>query len=222
MVFFRRLYQHIGCCVVLTVTLTLFSVSTVSAQGVVLTGVDKTAKLPFWEWRTDVVSIRFVQRLPDQTRAFFMARGFSKQHAEQIAQSCVFQTVYKNISVPSDQHIISYDMTEWEVIHHGQSQHPKTREQWTQQWKKQQISQSSLIAFEWALLPSHQRYQAKDYNWGMTSFNLPPGSTFDLLIRWSEDGNQKSARINGIDCAPDIHPDPKESLGSYYVFQYPS
>ncbi|MGD8570432.1 MAG: hypothetical protein PVJ39_20250 [Gammaproteobacteria bacterium] len=178
-----------------------------------LTGVDDTAKLPFWEWRTDVVSLRFVQRLPDQTRAFFMARGFGKQHAEQIAQSCIFQTVYKNISIPSAERIITYDMADWEVIHHGQSRRVKTREQWVQQWQNGKISQASLIAFEWSLLPSRQRYQAKDYNWGMISFNLPPGSTFDLLFRWAEDGKQKSARIKGIECAPDVHPDPKESLG---------
>ena len=66
-----------------------------AAKGTLLTGTDEAAQLPFWEWQDGVMSIRLVQRLPDQTRAFFMARGFDKQHAETIAQSCIFQTVYK-------------------------------------------------------------------------------------------------------------------------------
>ena len=44
------------------------------------------------------ISLRLVQRLPIQSRAFFLARGFNKQQAEIIAQSCIFQTVFKNTS----------------------------------------------------------------------------------------------------------------------------
>ena len=97
----------------------LLPMSQVSAKGTVLTGTDEGAQLPFWEWRSDTVSLRLVHRLPDQTRAFFMARGFNKQHAEQIAQSCIFQTVYKNIAPATSQRIIKYDLSKWRVIHNG-------------------------------------------------------------------------------------------------------
>ena len=63
----------------------------------VTTGTDEQAQLPFWEWKSANMQLRLVQRLPDQTRAFFAGRGFSPSDVEQIAQSCVFQSIYKNI-----------------------------------------------------------------------------------------------------------------------------
>ena len=61
------------------------------------TGIDEQAKLPFWEIKEKGISLRLVQRLPIQSRAFFLARGFNKQQVEIVAQSCIFQTVFKNI-----------------------------------------------------------------------------------------------------------------------------
>ena len=190
----------------------LLPFSGVSAKGKVLTGTDEVAQLPFWEWRSDTVSLRLVQRLPDQTRAFFMARGFSKEHAERIAQSCIFQTVYKNIAPASSQRIIKYDLTRWQIIHKGKVQPLKVREVWEQEWTKAKVSQSARIAFSWSLIPTQQSYQPQDYNWGMTSYNLLPGKRFDLKIVWTQDGIERAATIKDMECAPDVHLDPKETF----------
>jgi hypothetical protein len=195
------------------VTLLVSSVALASESGTLSTGTDKTAKLPFWEWHSDTMSLRLVQRLPDQTRAFFMARGFNQQQAEKIAQSCIFQSVYKNLTNPASERVIEYNLADWEVIHNGESRGLKTREQWLKQWRRENVPKSARIAFEWSLLPTHQRYQAKDYNWGMTAYNLPPGSQFDLVMKWTEDGNEKSARLNNLKCAPDVHLTPKDPFG---------
>ena len=48
-----------------------------ASVAVVNTGTDDEALLPYWEVAEPGVSIRIVQRLPDQTRGFFQARGFS-------------------------------------------------------------------------------------------------------------------------------------------------
>ena len=48
---------------------------TMPAVAAINTGTDAEAELPYWEVVEHGVSIRLVQRLPDQTRGFFQARG---------------------------------------------------------------------------------------------------------------------------------------------------
>ena len=124
----------------------LLPLDQLAAEGKVLTGIDEDAQLPFWEWRSDTVSLRLVQRLPDQTRAFFMARGFSKDHAERIAQSCIFQTVYKNVSPANSTRTFKYDLRKWKVIRSGKAQTLKLREVWDQEWTEAKVSSSAKIA----------------------------------------------------------------------------
>src|SRR4030042_1622952 len=83
--------------------------------ALVNTGTDDEARLPYWEIVEPGVSIRLVQRLPDQTRGFFQARGFSVADSELIAQGCVFQTVFKNLSPATGPVRIEYDLREWVV-----------------------------------------------------------------------------------------------------------
>lgn len=175
----------------------------------VTTGIDTEAGLPYWELRDGPLALRLVQRLPDQTRAFFMGRGFTTAQAERIAQSCVFQSVYKNTAAAGSTTVIDYDLTAWQVRHGGKLSRLKVREDWRSEWQQAKAKSAAAIAFEWSLLPTRQRYQANDYNWGMTIYNLPPGSKFDLEVVWQEDGERKTATINAIECAPDIHPEPE-------------
>lgn len=175
----------------------------------ITTGIDEEAKLPYWEARDKGMSIRLVQRLPDQTRAFFLARGFSEAHAEIIAQSCVFQTVYKNVSNESSASPLKYNLQDWVVLHKGKNRKMKLREDWKKEWVTRKASLSSQIAFEWSLVPTQQVFQPGDYNWGMSLFNLKPGENFDLKIVWHQYNKVNSVTIKGIECAPDIHPDPE-------------
>jgi len=43
-----------------------------------------------------------------------------------------------------------------------------------------------------------------DYNWGLTAFGIPPGSVFDLEVKWQADAKQHSGEIRDIQCAPDV------------------
>jgi len=183
------------------------------AKGEVITGTDEEAQLPFWEWRNDVMSVRLVQRLPDQTRAFFTARGFTKSQAEVIAQGCIFQTVYKNIATPSKPGVIEYDLTQWKVLYQGDVRALKVKEAWQQEWEKAKVPQPAQIAFFWALIPTQQRFEPQDYNWGMTSYNLVPGEKFDLEMVWRQDGVKQSGAIRGIECAPDVELEPRNPFG---------
>ncbi len=176
--------------------------------AVVTTGTDDEARLPYWEIAEQGVSIRFVQRLPDQTRGFFQARGFSVADSELIAQSCVFQTVFKNLSLATEPVKIEYNLHEWVVQTAGAKRRMKTREDWKKIWIGRRAPQAAQLAFEWALLPTRQVYGPGDYNWGMSVFGLAPDTQFELDVVWRQNGERRTARLNGVRCAPDIHPQP--------------
>jgi hypothetical protein len=52
-------------------------------------------------------------------------------------------------------------------------------------------------------MPTCQHFEPGDYNWGMTSYGLPPGSRFDLKLKIELDGKPVEALIEGLQCAPE-------------------
>lgn len=178
-----------------------------AAQAGVVTGIDAEAGLPFWELREPGLSLRLVQRLPDQTRAFFMARGFAREDVEPVANNCVFQTVFKNVAQGAGAAALEYNLADWVVSSAGNDLHMQTREHWAEEWSRRGIAKPARIAFEWALYPTRQVYNPGDYNWGMSVFGLAPGSRFDLTVVWKQGGERRTARIAGMQCAPDEQPD---------------
>ncbi|HEY5683633.1 MAG TPA: hypothetical protein VIR61_08170 [Sulfuricaulis sp.] len=191
------------CVCFRAVTALLFTAA--SANAAVTIGTDEEARLPYWEIVESGVSIRLVQRLPDQTRGFFQARGFSVEDSEVIAQSCVFQTVFKNISAAPTPSTIEYNLREWVVHAAGARRGLKTREDWEKEWTTRRAPPPARLAFEWSLLPTRQSYRSGDYNWGMSMFNLKPGDVFDLDVVWHQDGNKRTVTLKRVRCAPDIH-----------------
>jgi len=189
-------------------TLSLSAAMPISTVGIT-TGTDEQAGLPYWQYKDEGLSIRFIQRLPDQTRGYFIGRGFSAEHAELIAQSCVFQTIFKNISDKNTPSEIIYNMQNWLVHHNGKTGEMKTREKWSTQWQQLNIATPAKLAFEWGLLPTTQDYQAGDYNWGMAIFDLPLASSFTLQLNWQQFGEQRNVTIPNMQCAADIHADPE-------------
>lgn len=168
-------------------------------------GVDAEAGLPYWQVQDAGMSLRLVQRLPDQTRAFFLARGFARADAEMIAQSCVFQTVLKNTSQTSRPDALEYSLQNWRVHRAVFVSGLKTREAWAKVWAARETPMPARIAFAWALLPTQQRNNPGDYNWGMTVFDMPPESRFDLEVVWHQFGKRQSAVLKGLHCGPDVH-----------------
>jgi hypothetical protein len=183
---------------------------TVPASAVVNIGTDAETRLPYWEIAEPGVSIRLVQRLPDQTRGFFQARGFSVEDSELIAQSCVFQTVFKNISASPELSTIEYNLRNWVVHVAGARRGLKLREDWQKEWSARKAPQPAQLAFEWSLLPTRQTYRPGDYNWGMTLFGLRSGVEFDLDVVWHQDGKKRTARLKAVRCAPDVHLKPED------------
>ncbi|MBI1422461.1 MAG: hypothetical protein GC149_03270 [Gammaproteobacteria bacterium] len=170
------------------------------------TGIDPEANLPFWQISDAGMSLRLVQRLPDQTRGYFMARGFSESDAELVAMSCVFQTIFKNVSNLHQPSPLEYNLRDWQVSANGVQQQMKMREDWKREWQTRKAPLAAQLAFEWSLYPTHQVYKPGDYNWGMSIFNLRPGTRFDLTVVWHQFGESRTAIIKNMECAADIHP----------------
>jgi hypothetical protein len=176
------------------------------AEPRVETGTDPDAQLPYWQISDAGMSLRLVQRLPDQTRGYFLARGFAEGEADLIAQSCVFQTVFKNISQTHQPSPLQYNLHDWVVSSANKTQGLKVREDWKPIWQQRRVAQAAQLAFEWSLYPTAQIYKPGDYNWGMSIFNLKPGAQFDLKIVWQQFGKTHTAYIKGMQCAADVHP----------------
>jgi len=165
---------------------------------------DPDTGLRKWHLVDGNLEVELIQRLPDQTRGFFMARGFSPAIAEEIARSCIFQTIIRNTGSQADGAAVSIDLAQWRVIRADGEQGVRLKEPWIASWPENVVSEASRLAFQWALFPTQQEFLADDYNWGMTAFGLPPGAVFDLDFVWQEDGKVRTARIAAIECAPDV------------------
>ncbi|HYQ70449.1 MAG TPA: hypothetical protein VET88_00825 [Gammaproteobacteria bacterium] len=182
----------------------LLSLLSQASAAEVTRSADAETGLRKWHLVEGNLEVELVQRLPDQTRGFFMARGFSAAIAEEIAVSCIFQTIIRNTGRRVDSGTVSVDLAQWRVIHEGREQGIRLKEPWMANWTAAAVSEPSRLAFRWALFPTQQEFLADDYNWGMTAIGLPPGTVFDLDLVWQEDGKPRTERLAAIECAPDV------------------
>ncbi|WP_051302668.1 hypothetical protein [Sedimenticola selenatireducens] len=161
---------------------------------------DPETGLEAWILRAEGASFTFNQRLPDQTRAYFQGRGFRSGEVEAVALACVFQvTVRNDTDVPID-----LDLSDWRVIPARGSHRPLRLEaDWQQEWQRLQVAQPARVAFRWSLFPTRQSFQPGDWNMGMVTFDLEPGTLFDLEIDWHQDKTARHLRFQGMRCAPD-------------------
>jgi hypothetical protein len=101
---------------------------------------------------------------------------------------------------------VAFDLREWRVHADDETRPLLVRSDWEAEWAARDLPLPARIAFEWSLLPTTQEYAPGDYNWGMTSYGLPPGSRFDLSFTWRHRGELHHGRIEDIECPADIHP----------------
>jgi hypothetical protein len=156
--------------------------------------------LPGWHWQGEGTSFTFNQRLPDQTRAFFQGRGFTPQQAEPLARDCVFQAIIRNGAEAAAP--MTLNLAGWRVHPTGGSAQPLRLEaQWQEQWERMGVSPPARIAFRWALFPTEQRFEPGDWNMGMITLGLAPGSRFDLEVIWRRGEQEKRQRFPAMQCA---------------------
>ena len=199
----RQYYRNFPVAFIVVLTL----VSVRAGAEPATEGLIPETGLRYWEWDSQGVLFRLTQRLPDQTRAFFLARGFDTATADSVATQCVFQSKFQNTG-DTGRGAVDIDLDEWTVLSDGQRSGLLTRQKWMKKLKSAGVSPAALIAFEWSLLPTRQSYAPDDYNWGMTSYGLKPGARFDLRFTWHRNGRQFEGVLRNVDCPADIHPEP--------------
>lgn len=134
-----------------------------------------------WETRAHGATLRLTQILPDQARAFYVARGFRAEDAEPYALACVFMTVLRNDAAPA---ALGFRLADWRVRVNGEERLLTSVDDWMSQWQRRGLAESARIAFRWAQFPPEQEYERGEWNQGMLATGLPAGSRFDLVARW--------------------------------------
>jgi hypothetical protein len=161
--------------------------------------IDPDTGLAAWEWQGDGIKAQQIQRIPDQTRAFFQGRDFSREDADHIAAACVFQTLFYN----QGQQTLHLDLAEWRArVGNGWKPLILTSD-WQRDWEARGSPQSARIAFQWALFPNVQEFAPGDWNMGMVTYPVAHGGSFDLRLAWHVGGSRHEALLKGLRCAED-------------------
>jgi hypothetical protein len=170
----------------------------------VLRSANEENGLEKWHFIDSDIEIELVQRLPDQTRALFMNHAFSREVIEQLALSCMFQTIIRNTGKSGAEQMISIDLTQWRMQHAGKTSGILQKEALLASWSDEDADAAAKLVIRWGMFPTQQEYLPGDYNWGLTAYGIPPGSRFDLVVTWQEGGVQRSGEIKDIMCAADV------------------
>ena len=152
-------------------------------------------------WSTQAHGVHFslTQILPEQAQAFYVNRGFTLKQIEPYTSSCVYMTVVRNDTAPGTIH---FKTRNWSILVNGKPHPLITVEDWMQRLTTNSIQKSALVAFRWAQFPPEHEYApGGDWNQGMLSVGLTPGSQFDVIARWQIHGKAYDTKLQGVHCA---------------------
>jgi hypothetical protein len=182
----------------------LVALAASSTYARMLHSVNEENGLEKWHFIEGDIEIELVQRLPDQTRALFMKHEFSREVIEDLALSCMFQTIIRNSGKSGSGRAMSIDLGQWRMQHKDKVSGIKLKEQWLASWSDEDASPAAKLVIRWGMFPTQQEYLPGDYNWGLSAYGIPPGSVFDLEVSWKEGDTERSGKIASILCAPDV------------------
>ncbi len=168
-----------------------------AARTETLRSTDSDTGTPHWQTQGTAFSLEVIQLLPDYVRAVYAGRGLPPSLVEEIAGYCVFGSIARNAS----DHPLTYDLRDWRAVTPDGAQHAlKDKDAWLAEWRRQGVG------FGWTLQPTAQTFEVGDWGQGFLTVKLPRGARFDLLMVWRQDGHERSARLEGLECARDAMP----------------
>ncbi len=168
---------------------------------------DPDSGLITWHWQGEGLSLELAQRLPDQTRAFFLGRGFDTEDATFIAGHCVFQGVLRNTDRSAS---ATVDLRQWRSQTPNGATRPLPNRDWQDEWASREVPEVARIAFRWALFPGEHRFQPGDWLMGMIVFKHPPSTTFDLTVHWRQQTTPRQSTLPDLRCAGEPERDEAE------------
>lgn len=159
---------------------------------------DPETGLATWQTESAGIQVRLTQISPDQTRAFYQARGFSAGSAERYASECVFMTVVRNVGDTP----IEHRLADWRYVTPGRTPRAiRSKAEWDRLWQQAGVAEPARIAFNWAQFPATQTFAPGDWNQGMTAYSVPRGGRFDLRVVWRNGGQTLSGTLEQVQCA---------------------
>lgn len=161
--------------------------------------VDERTGLKGWKFERDGIRVQLIQRLPDQTKAFFFGRGFAAAAANRLADRCLFQTIVHN-TLPAGGDTVAVDLHDWRVLNHEQPAPLLLKRHWQEIWAQMKVPAAARTAFQWAFFPTRQEFAPGDWNMGMTSYPVAPGQPLHLEVVWHNDGRRHTGTIEGPVC----------------------
>lgn len=155
-----------------------------------------------FNWQGNGLKLETAPLPRDQVVAFMLARGFDGETARFIAQEgCIFRSAIGRDDETAIEAPVSVDLDKWRIRRSGQQTGLRTRQKWAQILNDRQIDAGAGIALEWALFPTRQSFAPDDYNWGLLSFALPPGTRFDLVYSWTSGDTGYEQKFTDMECA---------------------
>jgi hypothetical protein len=196
-----RMREKSGCRRILAAALAAAGLGgTAPAQTQDQTG-DKTSAGGFL-WQGNGLKLETAPLPRDQVVAFLLARGFDSETAKFIAgDGCIFRSAIGGSDAVDESGRVSLNLSDWRIITDGSQRSLRTRQKWALALQDRQIDPGAAIALEWALFPTEQSFGPGDYNWGLLSFALPPGTRFDLAFSWAYLGAGFEGRFRNMECA---------------------
>lgn len=179
-------FTRMRCCLYLLL-LPLAACATVHVK------INPDTGLTVWKTEGQAFSLELVQVLPDYVRAVYTSRGLPGEIVDKVSSYCVFGTILRNESDGP----LAYRVSDWRYITPDGAVHPiRTKSMWVREWREMGV------AFRWSMLPDDQTFEVGDWGQGFTTFELPPGSRFDLQYSWSEREKTYTRTIRDLRCAP--------------------
>jgi hypothetical protein len=168
-----------------------------AADGLTRQNIAADSSLVTWETETGGIHLRLTQISPDQARAFMQGRGLDEKSVEEFARTCVYMTVLRNDSKQP----IKYCLADWRYVpKDGAAQLLLTKHDWLARWQPRELPKAVKLAFEWSQFPVEQTFAPGDWNQGMTTFDLPAGSRFDVVYRWWQNGKAYEGVLQNVQC----------------------
>ena len=161
--------------------------------------VDAVTGITTWKINTQGVNFSLTQILPEQAKAFYVNRGFTLKQSESFAASCVYMTVMRNDNASG---MVHFTTSNWSVITNKKLHPLVSVDTWLKRLEEQKVNKQALLAFRFAQFPPEQEFEVGgDWNQGMLSVGLPPGSLFDVIVRWDINGKAYETSLRGVQCA---------------------
>lgn len=175
----------------------LAQAAAIPIESQTLISVAQDSQLTTWQTETGGVHVRLTQISPQQARAFMQARGLDEKSVDEFSRTCVYMTVLRNES----KNPIKYCLAEWRYMPElGTPQTMLGKHDWLAKWQPRKFPKPVKLAFEWSQFPFEQTFAPGDWNQGMTTFELPAGSRFNLVYRWWQEGKLYEGTLRNVQC----------------------